>query len=229
MSLLELQGVTKTYTGISETVHAARRVSFTIEPEEIMVLNGPSGAGKSTLLLLAAGAERPDGGKVLYNGQDLAALTAAELSRYRREEVGVAYQHPQLLPGHDAQSNVAVKLLSGRSSVKDARLEALLPLAKVKLAARLSHRPGQLSGGEQRRVALARALVGDPSLLLLDEPTANLDSATSTAILDLIAEAAAAGAGVLLVTHDRAAARIATQMRELRDGQLFTPGQEQIA
>jgi putative ABC transport system ATP-binding protein len=220
MSLLELNDVSKHYNGPVEVVHAVERLSLSLAPSDVTLVFGPSGAGKSTLLLLASGALAPDSGVVKYQGRDLATLARGELSTHLREEVGVAYQTPQLLAGHDSLSNVAVKLLSGRGSLQDARRLALPILGQVGLSDRLDHRPHQLSGGEQRRVALARALVGSPSVLLLDEPTANLDTQRREETLDLIKQAAADGAAVLLVTHDLAAARIATRVYELRDGRL---------
>lgn len=218
--ILELQRVGKAFVLGSETVAAVSDVDLSIEAGEVLVLLGPSGAGKSTLLLLAAGALSPDAGAVRFRGNDLSDLTSNDLSKHLREDVGIVYQHPRLLAGHDALSNAALKLAAGRLSLAEARRRALPILAKVGLSERLAHRPGQLSGGEQRRVALARAMVGAPALLLLDEPTANLDSATAKIVLDLIAQAAAEGTAVLLVTHDDAARRIATRTSELRDGQI---------
>jgi putative ABC transport system ATP-binding protein len=218
MSLLELDGVSKRFTGPAETVQAVRGVSLSIEGGEVVVLHGPSGSGKSTLLLLAAGALAPDSGTVRFDGRSLAGMAPGELSVHLRERVGVAYQDPQLLAGHTALANVAIKLLSGSLSLGEAQRVALPWLARVGLSDRLDHRPGRLSGGERRRVALARAMVGGPALLLLDEPTANLDSRRGSEILDLIAAAAGDGAAVLLVTHDDAAGRIASRTHELRDG-----------
>lgn len=220
MSLLQLSQVSKRYSTRSETVDAVRRVSLSIDRGEIVVLFGPSGSGKSTLLLMAAGVLAPDEGCVLSGERDLSAFTSNEIAVRLREDVGIAYQTAQLRPGHDVQSNAALKLLSGRASVKEAEQAALPWLAKVGLAHRLGHYPDQLSGGERQRVALARALTGNPSLLLLDEPTARLDSERAREIFDLIATVAKDGAGVLLVTHDLAATRIATRTLKLRDGQL---------
>ena len=218
--ILELDRVSKSYRAASETVHAVTEASLSIDTGEIVVLFGPSGAGKSTLLLLAAGALQPDHGAVRYRGRSLSDLSDRELSTHLREHVGIAYQAPQLLAGHDTLTNAAIKLAAGPMSLKEARRAALPVLARVRLGDRLAHRPHQLSGGEQRRVALARALTGDPPLLLLDEPTANLDTVRTEEILDVIASAASAGAAVLLVTHDRAAERIASRTIELRDGSL---------
>lgn len=218
--ILELDGVGKSYTVGAEKTEAVRDVHLSIAAGEVLVLFGPSGSGKSTLLLLAAGALTPDIGSVRFSGRELRDLSSRELTAHRREQVGVAYQDPRLLAGHDALSNVALKLAAGPISLSEARRRALPVLAKTGLTERLAHRPHQLSGGEQRRVAIARALAGDPSLLLLDEPTANLDSERSNGILDLVARAASEGAAVLLVTHDDAASRIASRTSELRDGRL---------
>ena len=218
--ILELRGACKSFELGAETVPAVSEVDLSIRAGEVLTLLGPSGAGKSTLLLLAAGAVGPDQGTVRFHGRDLRELSSNELSHHLREHVGIVYQHPRLLAGHDALSNAALKLAAGPLSLSEARLQAGPMLAKVGLSARLAHRPAQLSGGEQRRVALARALLGAPELLLLDEPTANLDSATAQVVLDLISRAAKEGAAVLLVTHDDAATRIATRTSELRDGKL---------
>lgn len=229
MSLLELDRVSKRFSGPAETVQAVRGVSLSIERGEIVVLHGPSGSGKSTLLLLAAGALAPDSGTVRFDGRMLAAMSPGELSVHLRERVGVAYQDSQLLAGHTVLANVAIKLLSGSASLEAAQRAALPWLSRVGLGDRLDHRPGHLSGGERRRVALARAMVAGPALLLLDEPTANLDSRRASEILDLIAAAADDGAGVLLVTHDDAAGRIASRVRELRDGALVDARAERAA
>lgn len=215
--ILELEKASKAYKLGAETVNAVAGVDLSIAAGEVLVLLGPSGSGKSTLLLLAAGVESPDAGTVRYSGRELHAPASAE---HLRENVGIVYQRPRLLAGHDALSNAALKLIAGEASLSEARRRALPMLAKVGLSQRLAHRPHQLSGGEQRRVALARALIGEPSLLLLDEPTANLDSATVGVVLDLIAKAAAEGAAVLLVSHDQAVRHIATRTSELRDGRL---------
>lgn len=220
MSVLQLVNISRSYSTPSETVEAVRDVSLSIEAGEIVVLFGPSGSGKSTLLLLAAGVDTPDSGRVLSRGRDLSDLSRKELAERLRDEVGIAYQTPQLQAGHDAVDNAAFKLFSGPSSIKDARRAALPWLAKTGLTHRLNHYPDELSGGERQRVALARALTGNPSLLLLDEPTARLDSARAGQIFDLIQTVSKNGVGVLLVTHDEAAARIATRVVELRDGQL---------
>jgi putative ABC transport system ATP-binding protein len=146
-----------------------------------------------------------------------------------RQDVGIAYQTPQLLPGLDVETNAAMKLFSGPASLKEAKEAALPWLAKTGLTHRLKHLPDQLSGGERQRVALARALTGSPSLLLLDEPTARLDSERARDIFDLIASIGREGTGVLLVTHDLAAARIATRTLELHDGQFTRVRREAAA
>ncbi len=227
--ILELDRVSKVYATPTETIKAAAEASLSIDEREVLVLFGPSGSGKSTLLLLAAGARAPDSGSVRFRGHDISALSQAELSKHLREHVGVAYQEPHLLDGFDALSNVAMKLLSGPASVKAARRAAFPVLSSTGMSERASHLPSELSGGERQRVALARAMLGDPDLLLLDEPTANLDSKRAGEILDLIAAAAAAGAAVLLVTHDRAAERIATRTVELVDGHLHGQNEARAA
>lgn len=229
MSVLELRGVSKTYEGAGETVQAVRRVDLEVSEGEVVVMFGPSGSGKSTLLLLAAGALQPNSGTVLFRGRDLAGLSDSELAKHLRCDVGIAYQYPQLLPGHSALSNVAVKLLSGPGSLYDAQRAALPWLARVGLSERIDHRPHELSGGERTRVALARAFLDAPALLLMDEPTANLDRARRREILDLIASRAGDGAAVLLMTHDEDATGIASRVHELRDGTLGRSTRERAA
>lgn len=226
--IVTLDKVSKTYPGV-ETVHAIQRVSLSIEVGEIVVLFGPSGAGKSTLLLLAAGVLEPDEGLIVSHGRNLATLSKDQVAGRLRDQVGISYQNPRLLAGQTVLDNVALKLLSGPTRLRDARRLAAPWLAKTGLAHRLEHYPHQLSGGEQQRVGLARALIGNPSLLLLDEPTAGLDSRRGAEALDIVSAAANHGAGVLLVTHDDAARRVATRTLELHDGGLVECRRERAA
>jgi ABC-type lipoprotein export system ATPase subunit len=217
---VRVEGVTKRY---GEAVTALRDVSLRLEPGELVLLTGRSGAGKSTLLNLIAGFDRPDAGRILVDGHDVAALP--DPARYRREVVGFVFQLHHLIGGLTAEENVEVPLIpgAGRRAARLARARA--GLEEVGLGERRTHLPAQLSGGERQRVALARALVSGPRLLLADEPTGALDSDAARHVMALLAELSRRrGTTVLLVSHEPEAARAADRVVELRDGELV-PGQ----
>ena len=218
MSGLELREVLKHYRG-SEVVRAVDGVSLRVAPGELVALYGPSGSGKTTLLLLAAGIERPDAGEVRFDDRPLSGLSPPELALHQRRHVGFVTQDPHLLAGVPAVENAALKLLADRVSLREARRRAGTWLERVGLGDRLDHDPAHLSGGERQRVAIARALVNEPSLVLADEPTGNLDSRRGAEILELLANVCRRdGAGALLVTHDPQAADVADRVLVLRDG-----------
>jgi putative ABC transport system ATP-binding protein len=198
-------------------VHVLRDVDFTIGRGEAVGLVGPSGSGKSTLLMVLAGLERPDSGSVFVEGDDLAKLDEDRLARFRGARIGIVFQSFHLMPTMTALENVAIPLeLQG---VRDAFARAAHELAAVGLAERASHYPAQLSGGEQQRVALARAIAPDPSILVADEPTGNLDDTTGTAIIDLIfALKRERGTTLVLVTHDAALASRCDRVVRMRSG-----------
>jgi putative ABC transport system ATP-binding protein len=221
-SALELQRVVKHYRGPSEVVRAVDGVTLTVEPGEIVVLFGPSGSGKSTLLMLAAGLLAPDTGVVRFDGRDLAGCSAGELADYQRREVGFIYQAAHLMSGVPAVENAAIKLLADRVPLRRACREAVPWLERVGLGRRLEHTPEQLSGGERQRVAVARALVNSPRLILADEPTGSLDSRRGKEILSLLAELCCEhGTTALLATHDLQAAEITDRLYTLKDGRLL--------
>ena len=199
--------------------HILKSVNLTLDPGTSVAVLGPSGSGKSSLMAVIAGLERPDSGSVALAGQDLAGLDEDQLARLRGRSLGIILQSFQLLPTMTAIENVAVPLeLAGAS---DARERARAELEAVGLGHRLNHYPAQLSGGEQQRVAIARATAPRPALLLADEPTGNLDSATGAGIIDLLFErAGAAGAGLLVITHDPAVASRAVRTVHMADGVL---------
>ena len=199
--------------------HILKSVSLTLDPGTSIAVLGPSGSGKSSLMAVIAGLERPDSGSVALAGQDLAGLDEDQLARLRGRSLGIILQSFQLLPTMTALENVAVPLeLAGAS---DARARATAELEAVGLGHRLAHYPAQLSGGEQQRVAIARATAPRPALLLADEPTGNLDSATGAGIVDLLFErSGAAGAGLLVITHDPAVAARAARTVHMADGVL---------
>jgi len=199
--------------------HILKSVSLTLDPGTSVAVLGPSGSGKSSLMAVIAGLERPDSGRVSLSGADLAGLDEDQLARLRGRSLGIILQSFQLLPTMTAIENVAVPLeLAGAG---DARERARSELEAVGLGHRLHHYPAQLSGGEQQRVAIARATAPRPALLLADEPTGNLDSATGAGIVDLLFErAGAAGAGLLVITHDPAVAARAARTVHMADGKL---------
>jgi putative ABC transport system ATP-binding protein len=217
--LVRLDDVCLTLRGAAGPVAILRGISLALMPGETVALVGPSGSGKSSLLMVIAGIERASAGRVVVAGHDLAGLDESGLARLRRQHVGIVFQSFHLLPTMTARENVAVPLeLAGCG---DALARAEAALARVGLEHRLDHYPGQLSGGEQQRVAVARAIVAGPGLLLADEPTGNLDRATGAAVIDyLFDEQARLGAALLLITHDAALAGRCARRLDLADGRI---------
>ena len=218
-SLLTLKAVQKSFQRGRETVLALDGVSLEIETGEFVAMVGPSGSGKSTLLHLAGGLDQPEAGTVLLGDRDLGALSAGERAKIRRQEIGFVFQFFHLLPTLTVAENVELPLVL--DGVKDKGGSVGAMLERVGLADRADHLPGELSGGEMQRAAIARALVAGPELILADEPTGNLDSANGAIVLDVLAEQVAeAGAALLMVTHDDSAASRADRVLHLRDGHL---------
>jgi putative ABC transport system ATP-binding protein len=225
MSLLELEEVVKHYASVGtrthEVVRAVDGVSLAVREREMVAIHGPSGSGKTTLLLLVATLLAPDAGTIRYRGRTLACMSEADTSAYLRHDVGFVYQSFQLMPGVSALENASLKLLLDGVGPRQARAQARPWLERLGMGERLAHTPEQLSGGERQRVAIARALVGEPSLILADEPTGNLDSRRSLQTVELLRTIAhEQGAAVVLVTHDRDAAALADRDYTLRDGRL---------
>jgi ABC-type lipoprotein export system ATPase subunit len=213
---VEARGLRRTYGSGPDAVHALRDVDLSIAAGEFVAIMGPSGSGKSTLLHLVGGLDRPDAGEVLIEGDALATLDDEALAHLRRRRIGFVLQLFNLFPLLSARENVAFPLLlDGRD---DALARADAALARVGLSDRAKHRPGQLSGGEQQRVAVARALVTNPAVILADEPTGSLDSLAGEDVLRLLRAAADDGHGVLLITHHAPAAAYADRVVRLRDG-----------
>jgi putative ABC transport system ATP-binding protein len=214
-------GLTRRYKMGDTFVDALRGVDLTIARGEFVGLVGPSGSGKSTVLNLIGGLDRPTSGQVWIDGTELGGSDEKTLTRHRRQHVGFVFQSFNLLPRLTAEENVALPLMFSGVPEKERRARARALLERVGLGARLTHRPTQLSGGEQQRVAIARALVGRPALLLADEPTGNLDTATGAEIMHLLRELnQEQGLTLLVVTHDPEVAAFANRIVKLRDGQV---------
>ncbi len=220
MPLVEIRALVRRYGKGHAAVEALRGVDLVIDHGEFVAVLGRSGSGKSTLLNLLSGLDSPTAGEVCVAGEDLAGLSGDELARYRSSRIGIVFQSFHLLPGRTALANVAMPLVIDGLPPGERRDRAAAALAAVGLTERAEHRPSQLSGGEQQRVAIARALVRDPALLVCDEPTGNLDSATAAEVTGLLlALNAERGVTVVLVTHDRELARrCATRIVEMVDG-----------
>jgi putative ABC transport system ATP-binding protein len=218
-NVLELERVTKTY-GTQPPVHALRGVSFTVRSGELVAIVGPSGSGKTTLLHILGTLERPSGGTVRIAGQDVATLPDRRLAALRASSIGFVFQQFFLNEHTTVLENVADGLLYGGAARAERRERAAEALVRVGLADRADFRPGTLSGGQRQRVAIARALVGRPDIVLADEPTGNLDSATGAAIIELLHELNADGATILVITHDGGLAARLPRRLEVLDGRI---------
>ncbi|WP_330229251.1 ABC transporter ATP-binding protein [Nocardia sp. NBC_00508] len=217
-AMLELSGVTKEYRVGGQTVRALDGVGLRIEAGEFTSIIGPSGSGKSTLLHLLGALDSPDAGSIRFRGEEIGALDEEQQSRFRRHQVGFVFQFFNLLPTLSAWENVAIPKLLDGTGLRKAKPRALELLDRVGLGERAEHRPAELSGGQMQRVAVARALIMDPPLILADEPTGNLDSKTGAAILELLGEIAGSGNSVVMVTHDMSAVTYCDRVITLRDG-----------
>ncbi|GAB5457700.1 MAG: ABC transporter ATP-binding protein [Henriciella sp.] len=219
--VLELRDILREYKSEAGTLSVLQGANLTLRKGELVGLVGPSGSGKSTLLHTAGLLEKAEGGQILLEGEDCMALGDAGRTALRREKLGFVYQFHHLLPEFDARDNVAMPLMVGGLSRKKARLKAESLLADMDLSDRVRHQPGQMSGGEQQRVAIARALVNDPRLVIADEPTGNLDPATTDRVFEsLIRMARSEGAAVLIATHNMNLTRHMDRVLTLKDGKL---------
>jgi putative ABC transport system ATP-binding protein len=218
-SFVQLRAVTREYQTGRGRLTALQATDLTIARGEMVAIVGPSGSGKSTILNLIAGIDRPSAGQIIIAGTELTALSEEQLTRWRGANAGIVFQFFQLMPTLSALENVLLAAeFRGGSGLSRRRVRARELLARVGLTDLADHLPAELSGGEQQRVAIARALVNDPPLLLADEPTGNLDSATSERVMALLAEFATEGRTLIFVTHDPALAARADRIISVRDG-----------
>ncbi len=221
--LIHLESITKLYGTGDGTVAALRDFSLTVTTGESLAVMGPSGSGKSTLMNILGWLDTPTSGQYWFAGQDGSRLNETELAHVRNRRIGFVFQQFQLLPKLSAWRNVELPLLY--RNVRDRRSLALQALEQVGLSNRVDHRPSQLSGGQQQRVAIARALVTNPDLILADEPTGNLDTASSRDVLAVIQELNEQGRTIIIITHDPEVAPVAKRTVHVRDGRLV----EQVA
>jgi putative ABC transport system ATP-binding protein len=218
-----LEEASRDYAMGDAVVKALDRVSFSVGAGESVAVMGPSGSGKTTCMNLIGCLDRPSSGRVLVGGEDTARMTQAELAALRNRTVGFVFQQFNLLPRLTIEANVEVPLIYAGIAPRERRRRAREALERVGLGDRLGHRPTELSGGQRQRTAIARAIVNDPAIVLADEPTGALDSATGASILGLFSEINAAGATIIVVTHDRAIGESFPRTIRLRDGRLEEP------
>jgi putative ABC transport system ATP-binding protein len=214
--------LTREYDMGGEVVRALRGVSFQIKKNEYVAVMGPSGSGKSTLMNLIGCLDTPTAGEYWLNGQKVSDLDDDALARIRNKEIGFVFQTFNLLPRATALHNVELPLIYAGLASRERRSQAVRTLERVGLADRMEHRPNELSGGQRQRVAIARALVNEPSILLADEPTGNLDSATSSEIMHVFRDLHDQGQTIVMVTHERDIAAHAARVVTLKDGEIAT-------
>tara|TARA_R110000850_G_scaffold224666_1_gene350097 strand:+ start:239 stop:922 length:684 start_codon:yes stop_codon:yes gene_type:complete len=219
-NMIDLRKIVRNFPLGNQVVKVLKGIDLTIKRNEYVALMGPSGSGKSTLMNLLGCLDTPTSGQYWLNGKDVAHLTDNQLAEIRNKEIGFVFQTFNLLPRSTALENVALPLVYAGYSSKERIARAEEVLTQVGLADRMDHRPNQLSGGQRQRVAVARALVNNPSIILADEPTGNLDSKTSIEIMDLFGDIQKSGNTVILVTHEEDIAQYAKRIIRLRDGEV---------
>jgi putative ABC transport system ATP-binding protein len=220
MAIIETRELWKTYVMGTEEIHALRGVSIAIDKGEYVAIMGPSGSGKSTLMNLIGCLDTPSQGSYLLNGKQVSQMNDNELAQIRNQEIGFVFQTVNLLPRASALHNVELPLIYAGMPSKERGERAREALRKVELENRMTHKPNELSGGQRQRVAIARALVNNPSILLADEPTGNLDSKTGVEIMSLFDRLHSGGNTIILVTHEADIAAHAHRVISIRDGQI---------
>ena len=218
MNIIETREIAKRYIMGSEVIEALKSITISVDKGEYVAFMGPSGSGKSTLMNIIGCLDTPTSGSYVLNGQDVSNMGENELAEVRNKEIGFVFQTFNLLPRQSSLENVALPLIYAGYNKADRTEKAMLALKNVGLDNRASHKPNELSGGQRQRVAIARALVNDPSILLADEPTGNLDSKTSYEIMDLFDQIHSKGNTVIMVTHEEDIAEYAHRIVRLRDG-----------
>lgn len=225
--IIETTDISKRYVMGSETIEALKSISISIDRGEYVAFMGPSGSGKSTLMNIIGCLDTPSSGQYILNDNDVSDLTENELAEIRNKEIGFVFQTFNLLPRASSLENVALPLVYAGLSKSEREEQALHALDSVGLADRAYHKPNELSGGQRQRVAIARALVNDPSIILADEPTGNLDTKTSYSIMDLFEQLHSKGNTIVMVTHEDDIAEYAHRIVRLRDGLIETDRRNQ--
>lgn len=221
--VLELQNIVKIYNrGKENELSVLKNINFSVGRGEFVSIMGPSGSGKTTLLDIAGCLMKPTEGRVFVDGTEINGLSDEEIAKIRGEKLGFVFQQYNLIPSYTALENVALSLRINGKNKRDAETRAEKLLGLVGLEQRLNHKPSQLSGGEQQRVAIARALANDPSILLADEPTGNLDTKTGEKIIRLLEELNRKGYTIVIITHDQRIARFAKKIIRLKDGKIVS-------
>ena len=216
--MIRLEQVSRSYEKDGSRVEALRQVQLHLAPGEMAAVVGPSGSGKTTLLNILGCLDRPTAGRYLLDGQPVERMTARQQALVRNRKIGLIFQQFHLLPGLSAEENAALPLTFRGIPLRQRREAARQALEQVGLGARWGHRPGELSGGQQQRVAIARVLCADPSVVLADEPTGNLDPEAAAAVMDILCGLHRAGKTVVIITHDAAVARIAPRLFRMESG-----------
>ncbi len=219
-SIIQMSGINKYYQVGVERLHALRNVSLTVERGEFLAILGPSGSGKSTLMNLVGCMDTTDSGSYLLDGEEISTMKDGDLTRVRNEKIGFIFQKYQLIPKYTVLQNICMPLLIRGRSRREAEEACGETIRLLGLGERVKHRPSELSGGQQQRVAIARALVGQPSILLADEPTGALDSATGREVLELFVTLNSLGNTIVMITHDEKVAKYAHRVVRIIDGEL---------
>lgn len=218
--IIQMEGINKYYKMGAESLHALREVNLTVERGEFLAILGPSGSGKSTLMNIVGCMDTADTGSYQLDGAEISAMKDDQLTQVRNEKIGFIFQKYQLIPRYTVLQNICMPVLIRGSSRREAEEQCMETIRLLGLGERVTHKPSELSGGQQQRVAIARALVGRPSILLADEPTGALDSATGREVLELFVELNGLGNTIVMITHDEKVARYAHRVVRIVDGEL---------